>query len=196
MISTLGLRTFEDARKKDFNILQRHDNLLSKEKFLSELCGRRDVLAAIPKHHLMLEEAASCRVSDPTDWIQGSFDVCIPTEARSRNFNSDVTVRCPLPSKLAESRFAGTVDEKMRTEIASYVFMQRECPDIRIPHLYGFGFSNTQVWSIPNSSTATDKICAVHSRRTLAALPSACPYVSALDPQGSSSRSPLTIRST
>ncbi len=197
MTPVLGLRTFEAARNKDFNVLQRHENLLSCERFLSELWGYRDILAGIPKHHLRLEEAASCRVFDRSEWISGSFNICIPIEVKSRKFSGEVIVRCPLPSKLAGSRCFGTVDEKMRTEIATYAFMQKECPGIRIPRLYGFAFSNVQVGSsIRFSHISADGLKAVHSRRTFTPIPSDWPRFSAMDPQDSSPRSSHTICST
>jgi hypothetical protein len=30
----------------------------------------------------------------------------------------------------------------MGCEVGAYVWMQEQCPGIRIPHLYGFGLSN------------------------------------------------------
>lgn len=42
----------------------------------------------------------------------------------------------------AEQYYPGTVDENMRGEVGAYAWMQESCPDIRIPRLYGFGFSN------------------------------------------------------
>ncbi|KAF1733706.1 hypothetical protein CRV24_005234 [Beauveria bassiana] len=144
MTPVLGIQTFEEAKNKDFNCLERHKNVMSNQGFLSKLWSYRDVLAGIPKHHLRLEEEASCRVFAPSEWMSGSFNICIPIEVKSRSFSGQVIVRCPLPSKLAESRYPGTVDEKMSTEIASYVFMQKECPGIRIPRLHGFAFGNVQ----------------------------------------------------
>jgi hypothetical protein len=47
-----------------------------------------------------------------------------------------------MPHKLAENRYPGTIDEKLGCEVGTYAWIQRTCPDIRIPFLYGFGFSN------------------------------------------------------
>jgi hypothetical protein len=38
--------------------------------------------------------------------------------------------------------YPGTVDEKLSSEAGTYVWMQDRCPDVRIPQLYGFGFSD------------------------------------------------------
>ncbi|KAM3501888.1 hypothetical protein MY11210_009242 [Beauveria gryllotalpidicola] len=136
--------TFEQARNADFDVLQRHDNLASVNEFLCNLWKQRDTFASITKHHLHLESTASCQISSQSQWIRGSFNVCVPIKVRSRSFQKHVLVRCPLPSQLAESRYPGTVDEKMRGEIGAYAWMQRHCPQIRIPHLYGFGLSEMQ----------------------------------------------------
>ena len=50
-----------------------------------------------------------------------------------------VILRCPIPSKCGEAHHPGATLEKLECEVAAYVWMQRNCPQIRIPHLYGFG---------------------------------------------------------
>jgi hypothetical protein len=51
-------------------------------------------------------------------------------------------MRCPMPHKLAEARYPGTVDEKLSCEVGTYAWMQETSPDVPIPHLFGFGFSD------------------------------------------------------
>ncbi|KAF6787339.1 aminoglycoside phosphotransferase [Colletotrichum sojae] len=77
--------------------------------------------------------------------IMGSFNVCIPVCVKSTHNQGAATrlfLRCAMPHKLAESRSPGSVDEKTRCEVATYAWMQRNCPDVRIPYLYGFGLSD------------------------------------------------------
>lgn len=50
--------------------------------------------------------------------------------------------RFTMPHKHAESRFPGTIDEKLSCEVGSYVWIQSECSDIPIAFLHGFGFSD------------------------------------------------------
>src|SRR4051794_13040680 len=47
-----------------------------------------------------------------------------------------------MPHKLAKAKHPGTVDKKLSSEVGAYSWMQYQCPDIRISHLYGFGFSD------------------------------------------------------
>jgi len=49
-------------------------------------------------------------------------------------------MRFPMPHKLAEARYPGTVDEKLSCEVGTYVWMQENFPDIPIPHLVVFGY--------------------------------------------------------
>ncbi|KAH8723918.1 hypothetical protein GQ44DRAFT_740665 [Phaeosphaeriaceae sp. PMI808] len=51
-------------------------------------------------------------------------------------------MRCPIPHKLAEARYPGTVDEKLSCEVGTYAWMQENSPNVPIPHLFGFGFSD------------------------------------------------------
>ena len=58
------------------------------------------------------------------------------------HFRKKLIFRYPMPYKLAEAKYPGTVDEKFSSEIGTYVWMLDRCPDVRIPHLYGLGFSD------------------------------------------------------
>ncbi|CAL3964399.1 unnamed protein product [Diplocarpon coronariae] len=43
---------------------------------------------------------------------------------------------------LAKASYPGTIDEKLSSEVGTYAWMQHYCLDVRIPYLYGFGFSD------------------------------------------------------
>lgn len=59
-----------------------------------------------------------------------------------RNETRKVIMRCPMPHKLAEARYPGTVDEKLSCEVGTYAWMQENSPNVPIPYLFGFGFSD------------------------------------------------------
>lgn len=134
--------TYEDAVERDDNILLRAGFSVALQKFYRELSGRRDAIEALVRHHLKLSDQDCCIVATESQWIRGAFNVCIPIEIKSADHAKLFIFRCPLPHKLAEVRYPGTVDEKMGCEVGAYVWIQEQCPDIRIPHLYGFGFSD------------------------------------------------------
>ncbi|KAH7333502.1 hypothetical protein BKA65DRAFT_527621 [Rhexocercosporidium sp. MPI-PUGE-AT-0058] len=72
------------------------------------------------------------------------YDVCIPVYISPPSNVRSVLVRIPLPYKVGEAKSPGNVDEKLRCEVASYLWIQENCPDVSIPYLFGFGFSNGQ----------------------------------------------------
>lgn len=58
-------------------------------------------------------------------------------------------IRFPLPYKIGEEYNPGNSDEKLRCGAATYVFIQENCPDIRVPKLLGFAFSGNDCVSLP-----------------------------------------------
>lgn len=109
-------------------------------------------------------DAARVKISHTKMWRQGAFNLAIPVlvfdskaaaeAARDPSLltgtNGEipasvpdsvrrVVLRLPIAAKCAESKYPGSILEKMRCETAMYVWMQQHCPDVRIPHLYGFG---------------------------------------------------------
>jgi hypothetical protein len=67
------------------------------------------------------------------------YNVCIPVYI-SPPSDARVLVRIPLPYKVREAKYPGNVDEKLRCEVASYIWIQENCPDVPIPRLFGCGF--------------------------------------------------------
>ncbi|ERF74114.1 hypothetical protein EPUS_06383 [Endocarpon pusillum Z07020] len=53
-------------------------------------------------------------------------------------------IRFPLPYQVGEAFRPGNADEKLRCEAGAYVWLQENCPALRIPFLYGFGLSTGQ----------------------------------------------------
>jgi hypothetical protein len=134
--------TYESALKKDANIISEAAYFEAAIELYQSLWNQRQTIQAIVKHHLRLNNHDTCIVSTKERWIRGSFNVCIPIEIRSTRCHKKLIFRCPMPHKLAEVQYPGTVDEKLSSEVGTYAWMQQYCPNIRIPHLYGFGFSD------------------------------------------------------
>ncbi|KAG6006790.1 hypothetical protein E4U21_006681 [Claviceps maximensis] len=133
--------TFEKARAKNFNVIRRHNHVALAQDLYISLWSQRDAIACIVRAQLRLGNEANCLVALPREWIRGKFNVCIPVEVTSRQFNGKLIVRCPLSFALAETTYPGTIEEKLRGEVGAYAWMQQNCADIRIPHLYGFSIS-------------------------------------------------------
>jgi hypothetical protein len=148
--------TFISAEKKEANIIHQLGYAPAAAELRQVLWEKRREIEAIAKHHLGLGSEPSYTVLEQSTWIQGGFNICVPIEANLGNLSKKLIFRCPMPHKLAENIYPGTVDEKLSCELGAYMWMQDKCPDIRIPHLYGFGFSDSRhvshvptVYSVP-----------------------------------------------
>lgn len=115
-----------------------------KQEFFSYLAAHKADIEAIVSFHLGVEK---CRVSDVATWLSGSYNVCIPVYINPRSGVHAVLVNIPLPYKVGEANSPGNAVEKLRCKVASYLWIQDNCPDVSIPFLFGFGFANGQMVS-------------------------------------------------
>lgn len=72
--------------------------------------------------------------------------MCIPVliPATGRRGHGKVFIRFPLPYKIGEANNPGNVEEKLRTKITAYMWLQEQYPDVSIPILHGFGLPGGQ----------------------------------------------------
>ncbi|KFX88546.1 hypothetical protein V490_07560 [Pseudogymnoascus sp. VKM F-3557] len=136
--------TFESAEKSEANIVHQLGFAPAAAELRQELWEKRREIETLAKHHLGLGSELSYTVLEQSTWIQGGFNICVPIVANLGMSSKKLIFRCPMPHKLAESIYPGTVDEKLSCELGAYMWIQDKCPDIRIPHLYGFGFSESR----------------------------------------------------
>ncbi|KAK3900414.1 hypothetical protein C8A05DRAFT_45750 [Staphylotrichum tortipilum] len=122
----LGRRpiTLEDALGEEFNMLERLVHAPAVEKLYQELSDQTPVIEALTRHHLGLGSGDTC-------------NVCARAASPSK-----VVFHCPMPNKVAEQKHPGTVDEKLGCEVGAYIWVEEQCPEIRTPHRYGFGFTD------------------------------------------------------
>lgn len=171
-LSTLGPVTLEWALAEERNVVKWATYEPATENFIKDLWSQKDTLEKLIRYHMNLGMRYECNVLPPQNWIQGGFNICVFAEVSSiaGNKTSQIILRCPKPHKLAEDRYPGTIDEKMGCEVGAYAWVQDKCPEIRIPHLFGFGLSNGQhvsrtfpflaPWHVLMSgSLPTQKIC-------------------------------------
>lgn len=138
---------YKSAEQSDEDVLEEIRWKAATGELRSHLWQRPQQLgiAATVSQHLGLRvrgEPETVSIQPPESWIVGTFNICIPIRVRRSPGDTpySVLMRCPLPHKLAEERYPGTVDEKMRCEVAAYVWMQENCLEVPIPNLLGFGF--------------------------------------------------------
>ncbi|EAW07717.1 uncharacterized protein ACLA_024320 [Aspergillus clavatus NRRL 1] len=125
--------SLEDALTDDDNILHRLDYPQKKKEFWLHLLSHRSEIEELASFHL---RAKHCQVADEADWLFGSYNVCIPVNVNPPS-KQMVLVRIPLPFKIGEMNNPGNVDEKLRCEVATYIWIHENCPTVPIPSLYG-----------------------------------------------------------
>lgn len=141
-----GRITQEDALDSDRDVIQQLSYPGKRFDFYIYLYQHRPQIAAIVSRHLGIPES-EFTLGDVKEWIHGSFNVCLPIHIetdRKRTLPRRAIIRLPLPYKIGEAFRPGNVDEKLRCEAATYLWLQNNCPSVPIPRLFGFGFPGTQ----------------------------------------------------
>lgn len=140
-----GILTYSAAKRYDSNVLHDLSYYSQKVEFNRRLLANRELLQAAAAHHLGVSRA-SCIVSGQNEWLEGTYNLCIPiTILARRSFaHKRVIIRFPLPYRVGEAFHAGNMDEKLRSEAATYAWLQEHCPAIPIPRLHGFALSTGQ----------------------------------------------------
>ncbi len=137
--------TLDAALEEEHNILRRLTYWEKRRDFVIYLLDHSVEIEAIVSYHLNLNGIGSCRLASLDDWIHGSFNICLPIHVKRRKRpDKRVMLRFPLPYKLGEESFRGNVEEKLRSEAATYIWIHDNCPDVPIPQLLGFAFCGNQ----------------------------------------------------
>ncbi|KAJ5872668.1 uncharacterized protein N7529_005021 [Penicillium soppii] len=103
-------------------------------------------IKSIVAHQIGLSSADECHIADPEQWMCGSFVICIPVNTDSQGLKPEIQtiIRFPLPYRVGEVSCPGIADEKILCEAWAYVWLQANCPDVVVPHLYEFGLATGQ----------------------------------------------------
>jgi hypothetical protein len=134
--------TLEEALDKDEDILHELSYPEKRLDFFYYLFQRRREIEAIVSFHLGVRKDV-CKVAEEfREWVHGSFNACIPVyiDDPAKFHAKKVFIRFPLPYKVGELQHPGNAEEKLRCEVATYIWIQSNCPDVPIPCLRGFGF--------------------------------------------------------
>jgi hypothetical protein len=158
----MGTISLEDALDDDDNVLPQLRYPGQKKEFWDYLLAHNADIETLVRYHLNIDW---CHVCVMETWKSGSFNVCIPVliPGTGRRRHDKVFVRFPLPYKIGEEQNPGNVEEKLRTEIAAYIWLQKQCPDVSIPTLHGFGLPEGQCVSCIYIRPPLSLICIVHA---------------------------------
>ncbi|CVK85176.1 uncharacterized protein FMAN_02075 [Fusarium mangiferae] len=153
------LHTLETAAESERNLLLLYTHQDAAEKFKLELWHQRQAIVNLIRHHLGLPESAICTVLPRESWLQGGFNICVLVDVKRADSSRKLIFRCPMPHKFAESYHPGSIDEKVSCEVATYVWMYEHCPDVRIPNLFAFGFTDSTSFVHIRHASVYTKLC-------------------------------------
>ncbi|KAI1823274.1 hypothetical protein F4861DRAFT_338105 [Xylaria intraflava] len=142
--------SLSEAQNLDGDLVAQLHYRAACDKLYTDLNRQQHTICSLVRHHLSLDDSATCKVLPQEQWTKGSFNVCIPIQTTSGSVHRNLMLRCCLPYKLAEAHYSGTIDEKLSCEVGAYAWMQQYCQDIRIPFLYGFGFTDHRQYTHEN----------------------------------------------
>lgn len=138
-----GKITLEDALIEDSDVLHELSLPSKRLDFWFYLHTQRAQIEDIISRHLCLPRS-SFRLGEFGEWVHGSFNACLPiyitASSHRRGLPRRAIIRFALPFKVGEEYYPGNVDEKVRCEAATYIWLEKYCPSIPIPRLLGFGF--------------------------------------------------------
>ncbi len=140
-------RKLESVLEDESDMLHRLTYVEKWTHFQKEIEQNENTILEIVAQHIGVN-IEDCQLSG--EWVRGGFNLCIPVIVKCDRYRHQRLIfRIPLHFKLGEALFPGNVDEKIKTEAATYIFMRQHCPDVPILELLGFGLTNGDVVSVP-----------------------------------------------
>lgn len=138
-----GEITYEEAADQETNVLPVLTYWQKMDNFGSYLLEHKKEIEDIISRYLCLKGTEKCCLSPPPEWNFGSFNLCLPVSIINwkKRPGGRVLVRFALPFKVGEAEFPGNSDEKLRSEVATYAWIGKNCPEVPIPYLWGFAFA-------------------------------------------------------
>ncbi|KAK2732671.1 hypothetical protein FQN55_003950 [Onygenales sp. PD_40] len=139
--------TYSAAKDCEVNILHQLKYYSSKHGcFFNQLNDNRHWIKSVVAYHLGLSARSvnPLRVGEVENWFHG---VCISVNVEDKAWRR-VPPRLPLPYRNGEAFRPGNCDEKVRCEVGTSAWLRENCPDVPIPHLYGFAMSTGETSDI------------------------------------------------
>ncbi|EXJ82340.1 hypothetical protein A1O3_06153 [Capronia epimyces CBS 606.96] len=131
-------KEWEEIEEEDDNMLIKLQWEPSRQAFLDDLQRQIPNIRRLIAHHLSLSRSQQCEISDRSEWRGGGFNACIPVNISNWR-RQRLMLRCPFPYMQAGP---DGLDEKIRCEAATYIWISQNCPRVPIPRLWGFGLPN------------------------------------------------------
>lgn len=146
-MSIQGPLPLDAVLKREFDMLPTLTALQNTFSFRRDaLEARRSHIQDVISRHLNIPPRKFV-LSQSSEWIYGCFNICLPIEildTLSRRLPRKALIRFTMPHTIGESYNRGAVDEKVRCEAATYIWLERECPIVPFPRLLGMGFPGSR----------------------------------------------------
>ncbi|KAI1933645.1 hypothetical protein LOZ65_000281 [Ophidiomyces ophidiicola] len=139
-----GFITLPTALKREEDMRLELQYVEQTGQFFKDLYAQRQTIQEVVASHCGLSptKVHVPEMSTPAGlvWQPGSFNVSIPLEIDNTETSlpPKLGLRVCLPYKVGEEFSPNNVDEKVRSEAATYIWINNNCPDIPIPILRGF----------------------------------------------------------
>jgi hypothetical protein len=139
--------TLEEALDDDWDMIPPLTAFAKTREYCQYLDRNRIQLERIISRHLGMPSTDFVLLSQD-HWVWGSFNVCLPLDIKRTNRTSrlprQAILRFPLPFRCGEEYSPGNVEEKLRCEAATYIWLQQNCPSIPTPRLLAIGLPGAE----------------------------------------------------
>ena len=129
---------WEEAEEEDDNMLVKLERPRLQREFFDYLESHTTEIKGLVAQQLSLRQHQQCIVADRSEWLHGDFNACVPVTVSNWRAQK-LLVRCPFPYMFKGLRGSDNVDEKIRCEAATFAWVERNCSQVPIPRLRGFG---------------------------------------------------------
>ncbi|RMY57572.1 hypothetical protein D0863_12588 [Hortaea werneckii] len=142
--------TEEQALDEDWDMIPTLTAYSKTQSFCNSLEDYRPQLERLISRHLGIPPSEFVLLGQE-HWVWGSFNICLPIDIKSTLVTQclprQAILRMPLPFRCGEDYSPGNVEEKLRCEAATYIWLQRKCPSIPTPKLLAFtAIENETFW--------------------------------------------------
>ncbi|KAL4880719.1 hypothetical protein BJY04DRAFT_228129 [Aspergillus karnatakaensis] len=160
-----GFITLSDAEEEEDDMRPRLLYVQQRYSFYEELRAQSKEIQSVVASHCGLTSPDRVHVSPIYDdtrvfWQHGSFNVCVPVtvERSADSASAKMAFRVPLPYKVGEYHYPGNCEEKLRSEAATYIWINKNCPDVPTVALRGFGVPGGTSFFEPRSASAWQRL--------------------------------------
>ena len=167
-VSRFAKMTEEEALDNEWDMVPTLTHYPETLRFCQDLERLPPQLVGLVSRHLGIPPSDFVLL-DRSEWVWGSFNICLPLHinddddaAARAKLPTQAILRLALPFRCGEDYSPGSVDEKLRCEAATYVWLRLCCPSLPTPRLIWHGLSREPFGILlcppPPSSSATSRL--------------------------------------